>query len=249
MSIIGKIVGGAAGFAIGGPIGALLGAIAGHAVDMYRSGESGQGDIEAGDEDATRQIGFTIGVIVLGAKMAKADGVVTKNEIAAFKQVFRTPPEEERNVGRLFDQARRDARGFEPYARQIHRMLADRPHVLEELLGCLFLIAKADGRLHPDELTYLHQVAEIFGFDEAEFRRIKDQHLGPDEGDPYHVLGVAPDASEGEIKAAYRRLIRDNHPDRLIAEGVPEEFVEVANRKMAAINAAWAEIRKARGIS
>lgn len=245
MSVLGKIVGGAAGFALGGPLGGLVGTLAGHAVDVYRRGQHA----DAEPEDATRKVGFTIGVIVLGAKMAKVDGTVTRDEVTAFKRVFRTPPDEERNVRRVFDLARRDARGFEPYARQLSRMLRDSPEVLEELLGCLFEIAKADGSVDSAEINFLRKVATIFGFDEAAFARIRATHLGPDPDDPYTVLGIGHDASVGEIKAAYRRLIHDHHPDRLTAAGMPEEFLDVANQKMAAINGAYAAIRKARGFT
>src|SRR5690242_5849153 len=169
MNIWGKLLGGAAGFAIGGPIGALLGAVAGHAVDRLSDQAPGD-DARTGLDEraATRQIAFTIGIIVLGAKMAKADGVVSRAEIAAFKQVFTVPPEQEANVGRIFDQARRDAFGFEPYAHQIARLFTRKSQVLEELLDGLFHIAKADGKVDEGEIAYLRRVAEIFGFDAAE---------------------------------------------------------------------------------
>ena len=238
MAIIGKIIGGAAGFAVGGPLGALIGAVAGHAVDRLR--DSG------GGEDASRQTAFTVAVIVLSAKMAKADGRVTPDEVAAFRQILDIPEEELRNVGRVFDAARRDARGYEPYAEQVARMFADRPAVLEELLDALFHIAKADGVIHPKEEEFLRQVAGIFGFGDAEFARIRASHIGADSADPYAVLGVPPDADDREIRAAWRKLIKENHPDRLIAQGMPQDFIDVATAKMAAINAAYEEIRQQR---
>ena len=138
MSIWGKLVGGAAGFALGGPLGALLGGIAGHVYDTTRTAPA---EITA---DPTKQIGFTIAVIALGAKLAKADGVVTEDEIRAFRRVFKVAPEETKNVARVFNLARRSVAGYEPYARQVAGMFADNPVVLEELLGCLFFIAQAD---------------------------------------------------------------------------------------------------------
>ena len=251
MSIWGKILGGAAGFALGGPVGALAGAVAGHAVDMLTEANL-QDDVKAlppGDERAaTRQIAFTIGVIVLGAKMAKADGKVTREEIVAFKEVFRVPPPELRNVGRFFDQARKDAQGFEPYARQIAKMFPRKSRVLEELIDGLFHIAKADGKVSDEELDYLRRVAQIFGFAEADFERIRQSHLGPDESDPYTLLGVTREASDAEIKLAWRRLIRETHPDKLIAKGLPQEFVDLATDKMARVNAAYDRIARERGI-
>ena len=245
MSIWGKIIGGAAGFAMGGPIGALLGAAAGHAMDRMQEGIHGHGG--AGG-DNTRTIAFTIGVVVLSAKMAKADGRVTRDEVETFKRIFRVPPGEERNVGRVFNMARRDAGGFEPYARQIAGLFQGAPRVLEDLLGALFAIALADGVLHPAEERFLKQVAAIFGFSEADFARIRESHMGRDAGDPYAILGLTRQASDGELKKSYHKLIRENHPDRLIAQGLPQEFIDVANDKMAAINDAWDRIEKERGL-
>jgi len=242
MSIWGKVVGGAAGFALGGPLGALLGGLAGHAVDKMRESTAGG---EA--DDATKNIAFTIGVIVLGAKMAKADGVVTRDEVGAFKEVFRVPPDELKNVGRVFDQARKDVRGFEPYARQIGRMFRHNPAVLEELIEGLFHIARADGKVTDDELEYLHRVVQIFGLEPARWERLRAANLTAGDGDPYGVLGVRRDASDAEIKSAHRKLVLENHPDKLVAQGMPAEFVDLANEKLATINAAYDQIRKQRG--
>lgn len=240
--IWGKIIGGAAGFAIGGPLGALLGAVAGHAVDRMGAAASGDG------ADAARQTAFTVAVIALSAKMAKADGRVTRDEIAAFRQLFDIPPELRRDVGRVFDRARRDADGFEPYARQIARMFADNPAVLEELLGALFHIARADGVVHPAELDYLSSVARIFGLDRAAFDRVRAARADDGGGDPYAILGVDRDDDDEAVRAAWRRLTRETHPDRLIAQGMPEDLVEGATERMARINAAWDRVRKERGL-
>lgn len=237
--IWGKIIGGVGGFALGGPLGALVGAVAGHAVDRLRSDD--------GEGDQARQTAFTVAVIALSAKMAKADGQVTRDEIDAFREVFHVPPAEVKNVGRIFDLARKDARGFEPYARQVARMFASNSAVLEELLDALFHIAKADKVMHPSELDYLKSVAEIFNFSENEFERIRAGHLGADAADPYTVLGVSHNADEAEIHAAWRKLIRENHPDSLIAQGMPQDFIDVANDKMAAINGAWDAVQRQRG--
>jgi DnaJ like chaperone protein len=264
MSIWGKILGGAAGFALGGPIGALIGAAAGHAIDSLRDVQDSLGDTpgdmagdayqpqvghdEATERAATRQIAFTIGVIVLGAKMAKADGTVSRIEVEAFKQVFHVPPHEQKNVGRLFDRARRDSEGFEPYARQVASLFRRRSKVLEELLDGLFHIAKADGTVHAGEIDYLRRVAHIFGFDDQQFERIRAAHLGADKADPYEILGASRDMTAAQIKGLWRRLIRENHPDKLIAKGMPPEFVEIATEKIATINAAYDRIAKERGI-
>ncbi|MBT3359405.1 MAG: DnaJ domain-containing protein [Rhodospirillales bacterium] len=252
MSIWGKVIGGMAGFAFGGPLGALMGAYAGHM--MVDKNKQAQGVFGGGGEQAAvpgvgdRQMAFTVAVIVLGAKMAKADGHVAPEEVRAFKEVFRIPPEEMGPVGKLFNEARQDPTGFEPYASQIAGMFVRQPDVLEELLGGLFYIAKAHGGVNAAELQYLAEVAAIFGFDQHTFERIRAGHMGPNEADPYQVLGLSRDATDAEIKRTYRELIRKYHPDALIAQGMPQEFVDVANDKMAGINAAYDTIEKERGL-
>ena len=241
MSVWGKFIGGVGGLMIGGPIGALIGAVAGHAVDKVRS-NSGE------PEDATKSVAFTIATIALGAKMAKADGVVTRDEVDAFKRVFRVPPEDVKDVSRVFDQARKDSRGFEPYARQIAGMFADNPAVLEELLYCLTLIARADGVMHPEEVNYLRSVADIFGLDDHAFERITEVSGDLDTSDPYKILGVSRDMTNDEIKSAYRSLVRENHPDKLIADGLPEELIDMATEKLAAINDAFDKVSTERGL-
>ena len=242
MSIWGKIVGGAAGFAVGGPIGALVGAVAGHVYDTSRA-EVAEA---SGVRQPERQIAFTIGVIALSAKLAKADGVVTRDEVSAFKRIFQVPPGEEKNVARVFDMARKHAHGYEPYARQIAGLFKENPAVLEELLDCLFHIAQADGRVSEGELSYLRSVAQLFGLSDQDFDRIRAENIGPDKADPYQILGVPHMAGNDEVRAAYKKLVRENHPDKLIAAGMPEEFISVANDKLAAINAAYDRIEKQR---
>lgn len=242
MSIWTTILGGAAGLMLGGPIGALLGAAVGHAARKQLEPESGDA------REGTRSISFTIGVIVLGAKMAKADGSVTHDEVNAFRQVFHIPDHEVKNVERLFDKARREATGFEPYAQQLARLFRGNRGVLEELLDALFHIAKADGVIHPAEDQFLYEVALIFGFDRAGYDRIRAGHVGPGDADPYRILGVARAASDDEIKTQYRKLMREHHPDTLVAQGLPQEFIDVANEKVAAINDAYDRIRQHRGL-
>ncbi|AIB10978.1 molecular chaperone DnaJ [Azospirillum argentinense] len=242
MSIWGSVLGGAAGFTVGGPIGGLIGLAAGYAVGRGIRGL-------CGPADATKSIAFTIGVIALSAKMARADGVVKRVEVDTFKRLFRVPPEELDTVGHVFDLARKDTHGFEEYAQQIAGLFDDRRAVLEELLDSLLAIAEADDELHETEVEYLRTVAHIFGFTDEEFERIvAGHHIAgtPNETDPYGVLGVSRRASDEAIKAAHRRLVREHHPDVLIAQGMPQEFVDLATQKVAAINAAFDRIEKER---
>jgi DnaJ like chaperone protein len=235
MSIWGKIAGAGVGLAVGGPLGALLGAVAGHVV------------IDRALQDS--ELVFTIALIALSAKMAKADGEVSQAEVRAFEEVFKIPPGEARNVERVYRVAQQDVAGFEAYAKQVARIYQNKPAVLEDVIDALFHIAKADGHVHPQELDYLRTVADIFGLSEIEFARIRASHLGQEKGDPYLVLGITPDISDEDLKKAYRRLVRENHPDTLIARGVPSELVSIANEKLAAINVAYDRIVKVRGLA
>jgi DnaJ like chaperone protein len=186
---------------------------------------------------------FTLALIALSAKMAVADGAVTASEVRAFYRTVDVPPAIETNVERLFDLARHDVAGFETYARKVRRIFADSPDTLEHVLDGLFYIATADSLIHEAEFEYLRQVSDIFGFDEARFEQIAAQHVvRPNGSDPYLVLGLSPEADRGEVRRVYRRLVAEHHPDRLIAKGVPEELIEVATARMAAINAAYRQI-------
>ena len=245
MAIWGKILGAAAGLAVGGPLGALVGGIAGHAYDKIQRDRGDTGD----QPSLAKQTTFAIAVVVLSAKMAKADGTVTRDEIAAFKQIFHVPAEEAKNVGRLFNQARKDSHGYETYAKQVYRLFQNNPAVLEELLGGLFHIAKADGVAHHAEIEFLKNVSSIFGFDDATFERMRVAHLGAEMDDPYVLLGVTHAATDEDVRKAWRRLMREHHPDTLIAQGMPEDFVELATEKVATINAAYDTICKQRGIN
>ena len=205
------------------------------------------------DPSETRRIAFATAVIVLGAKLAKVDGVVTRDEIRAFKRVFRIDDGEVGDVARIYNQAKTSARGFEPYARQIAALFGHDPFLLEELLTGLFEVARSDGELNPAEVDFLRRIAAIFGFDITAFEQIRARFSatarnlsGAD--DAYAVLGLTRSATDDDIKQTYRKLVREHHPDRLVAKGMPEEFVERANKTLAAINAAYDRIEKERNL-
>jgi DnaJ like chaperone protein len=201
-----------------------------------------------GGHPGLRQIGFTIGVIALGAKMARVDGEVSEVERAAFRAFFEVPPGEEANVERFFDLAKRDAAGFETYARQVAALFPDAPEILENVIEGLFSIAQADGRIDVAEADYLAKVAGIFGLPSSRFERAKAAALGAVECEPCVVLGIDPMATDEQIREAWLRQVRANHPDRLMAQGLPEEAIAVANRKLALINDAYDRLRRQRGL-
>ena len=189
-----------------------------------------------------RSVAFTIAVIGLGAKMAKADGRVTRDEVSAFREVFNIPPGEEAAAGRVFDMARRDVAGFEEYAERIRAMFGPGHHTLCDLMEGLFHIAVAGGGYMPAEDAFLRRVAEIFGIEERLFRSIRARYVPDAAPDPYEVLGVEAGTPLPQVRRAWRALVREGHPDRMIARGVPEEAVRLAERRLVAINRAWEEI-------
>ncbi len=192
-----------------------------------------------------KTVAFTIAVIALGAKMAKADGHVTRDEVTAFREIFHIPKSEEANAGRLFNMARTDVAGYDVYARRIKAMYGEDDSALCDLMEGLFHIAMADGEYHPGEDAFLHNVSDIFGFDERRFVRIRAQFVPDAERDPYDVLGVAPDMPIADIKKVWRQRVIETHPDQLIARGVPEEALKIAEKRMIQINRAWEQISEA----
>lgn len=202
-----------------------------------------------GDVAHRRAVGFTIAIIALSAKMARADGVVTAEEERAFWRLFDVPAGEEANVERLFRLAQQDVAGYEAYARRIADLFADDPATLENVLDVLFLVATADGRIHEAELFYLAQVAIIFRLPDETFSRMRATYApGSDRIDPYRVLGIESHVSNEELKRQHRRLVREHHPDSMIARGVPPEFIRIATERLSAINVAWAQISQERGL-
>lgn len=192
---------------------------------------------------------FTLALVALSAKMAVADGVVTRAEVRAFRDTVEIPEGSESQIEWLFALAQQDVAGYQSYARKIRKLFADSPETLEQVLVGLFHIASADGMIHEEELGYLKQVSDIFGFDDQRFEAIAAAHIDDDDRrDPYLVLGLMPDAPNEEIRRVYRRLAAEHHPDRLIAKGVPREMTELATSRMAAINAAYEEIARRRGL-
>ncbi|MCR9126699.1 MAG: molecular chaperone DjiA [Rhodobacteraceae bacterium] len=192
-----------------------------------------------------RSVGFAIAVIALGAKMAKADGQVTRDEVTAFREVFHIAPDDEAGAARVFNLARQDVAGYQDYARRIQGMFAQDPGTLADLLEGLFHIAMADGFYHPDENLFLEEVAAIFGLPDPQFRALRVRFVPDARPDPHAVLGVDPGTPHDEIRAAWRRLVRETHPDSMMARGVPEEAVKLAEKRLIDINRAWDEINGA----
>ena len=259
MSYWGKLVGSVAGFAMGGPVGAVMGAALGHAADNGAVPRMpGRGFFDPSRFHpakltalfAPREHVFAMGVVALSAKLAKCDGPVNRQEIDAFKRHFRIPAGSAREVGRLFDQARDTADDFEPYASQLGESFADKRGVLEDVLAGFFGIARADGPVNDKELDFLARTARGFGVDGAGWERARGGTARPaaNEPDPYAELGLTRNASDEAIRAAWKQLMRENHPDSLASRGVPPEFIARATEKTTRINAAWDRVKRERGL-
>ena len=238
MSIWGKLAAAATQLSIGGPIGALLGGGVGHDV-LDRDRKQ--------DGPAENPVAFTVGVIALSAKMAKSDGIVSKDEVNAFREAFKVSDVDMKQAARVFNLAKQDVGGYEACAEQLVTVFKGNRKLLEDVLEGLFHIAKADEALHPQEEQFLGQVAKRFGFTDTEFSYIKARHVIAAKRNPYDVLGVKPSVSNEELKSHYRSLVANNKPDKLMARGVPEEFVTIATEKLDTMYEAYDAIVKERG--
>ncbi len=237
MSIWATVAGVTAGLLIGGPLGALAGATAGGVLDL------GLAQLSPERRQERRRVAFTIAAIALAAKMASADGEASPAEFAAFEKLFEVAPAERANARRFYNLAKQSTAGYEAYAAQAAGLIGRGSPLLEDLLEALWLIAAVDG-FHPAELDILDAVASIFGFDDAAAARVRARHIAPAEDDPWSILGVAPGVDAATLKQAYRALVRQYHPDRHLADGVPPEFIRVAEARMAAINTAYARLNR-----
>lgn len=213
------------------------------ALKALRQGEPLSAVFEQLRTPPERTVAFTIAVIALGAKLAKADGQVTRGEVSAFRRVFTIAPEDEANAARVFNLARQDVAGYDLYARKIAAMFPPRDPVLMDLMEGLFEVAVADEGFHPQEEAFLENVARIFGLTERCFRCLRARFVGDVDPDPYDVLEVSVDAPIDEVRRAYRAAVRETHPDRLSARGVPPEAVAIAEHRLRDLNRAWEEIR------
>ena len=237
MSIWGSLVGGFIGFSFAGPIGALIGSVIGGKVSSARRGGFQQSFAQS------QQI-FAISLVILTAKLAKADGHVSKEELVAIKQKLKVPDNEIDQVGKIFNKAKEDSLGYEPYAQQIAQIYQNNPAVLDEVINILFYIAEADGKVSNSEVTMIKNISRTFGLSDIQFEGIKESRKGSDKLNPYVVLGCTSKDDFVTIRKKYLQLSKEHHPDALISKGVPREVIEESKKKMRAINSAFDKIEK-----
>ena len=245
MSIWGKIIGGTTGFALGGPLGAIIGMMIGGSFDRSARKFSSSNQIS----QQQKQNVFALCIIVLSAKIAKADGQVTKEEIYTFKEKFNIQSEEMSEVSKIFNEAKKSSFGFKNIADQVGNLFSDNKVLLEQLLNNLFYIAEADGLTSINELEVLRSISQSFHFNETDFQRIFHSRLNNKESDPYKILGVTREDSDNNIRKKWIELSKEHHPDYLIAKGMPKEFIKEANKELSSINLAYDKIKELRNFN
>jgi len=237
MAIWGSLIGGMIGLSLGGPFGMLLGSLIGGKISRAKS------RVGFGSFAQPQQI-FALSLIVLSAKLSKADGQVSKEELIAVKDKLKIPENEIDQVGKIFNKAKEESAGYEPYAQQIAQVYRGNINVLEEVINILFYIAEADGNISNSELKMIEHIAQIFGLTEIQFNSIKESRKSSDKLNPYIVLESNPDDTIEIIRKRYLKLSKKNHPDLLISKGVPQEVINESKAKMRAINSAWDQVQK-----
>ncbi len=237
MAIWGSLIGGMIGLSLGGPFGMLLGSLIGGKISRAKS-RAGFGSF------AQPQQIFALSLIVLSAKLSKADGQVSKEELIAVKDKLKIPENEIDQVGKIFNKAKEESAGYEPYAQQIAQIYKGNINVLEEVINILFYIAEADGNVSESELKMIEHIAQIFGLTEVQFNSIKESRKSSDKLNPYIVLESNPDDTIEIIRKRYLKLSKEHHPDLLMSRGVPQEVIEESKAKMRAINSAWDQVQK-----
>ena len=237
MSIWGSLIGGMIGFSLGGPFGMLLGSLIGGKISRARSSSGFKSFAQP------QQI-FALSLIVLSAKLSKADGQISKEELIAVKDKLKIPENEIDQVGKIFNKAKEESAGYEPYAQQIAQIYRGNINVLEEVINILFYIAEADGNVSNAELKMIEHISQIFGLTEVQFNSIKESRKSSDKLNPYVVLESHPDDTIEIIRKRYLKLSKEHHPDLLMSKGVPQEVIDESKAKMRAINSAWDQVQK-----
>ena len=237
MSIWGSLIGGIIGFSFGGPFGALLGSFVGGKLSSANSSRQYK-------SLSNSQEVFALSLIVLSAKLSKADGQVSKEELIAVKEKLQIPEREIDQVAKIFNKAKEESTGYEPYAKQISEIYKGNLNVLEEVINVLFYIAEADGEVSNNEQVMIQNIAYIFGLTQSQFESIQESRKSSDKLNPYIVLESSPDDDLQTIRKKYIKLSKEHHPDLLISKGVPVEVINESKNKMRSINSAWDQIQK-----
>ena len=263
MSWWGKVLGGTFGFMLGGPIGALVFAALGHSFDRGLELADDDGMFPRGSQERVQTVFFTASFSVMGA-ICKADGRVTEDEIELARQVMgqmQLSEEQRKAAIKLFDEGKKPGFPLDEVLQQFRRELGFRTNLLQMFMEIQLYAAYADGVMHAGELKLLRHVCQVLGFPRSQFEKLdagiraQFHHQGDSGGrqgeislsDAYDVLGISKKASDAEVKRAYRRLLSQHHPDKLVSKGLPEEMIKIATDRTHEIRTAYEKIKKERG--
>jgi DnaJ like chaperone protein len=258
--ILYKLIGVFAGYYFFGFLGALLGLFAGSFFDRVRV--YGAGAVNP-MQNALRQAVFLETVFISMGKLAKADGHVSQDEIDHVEQFMQklgmTAAHREQAIA-LFKKGTDPAFDIATTYQRFMSICGQTKNLKDVLLVYLIVMALADGHFHPTEEALLIDIAARMGYDQAAFKHMLDMvlnqsHFGAGQvttadtlDDAYKALGVTKDSSDAEIKRAYRKLMSQYHPDKLIGQGLPEDMIAVATEQAKEIQLAHDLIKKHRNI-
>lgn len=250
------MLGGTLGYMFGGPLGALLGAALGRNFDRGIRLPDEQAAFRIGRQERVQAAFFTATFSIMG-HVAKADGKVTSDEISSAESIMahmQLDSRQRRAAIELFNEGKKAGFPLHDTLAQFKRECHGRRNLIQIFIEILITVATADGRLHPAEKKIIFQIGRELGFAHAEIEHLfsfsasgrQAGRRGIDLSAAYEILGVDRNASDAEVKSAYRRLMSQHHPDKLIAKGLPDEMVKIATEKTQKIKAAYDEIRKSR---
>lgn len=260
MSWWGKIAGGGIGLVLGGPLGGMLGAVLGHQVDKAKRLKLG---LDGNSQETAQAAFFTATFSVMG-HIAKADGQVTQQEIQAAEQVFdhmNFQPDQRKIAIELFNKGKQNDFDLTAVLAQFKKECGRKITLIQMFMQIQLQAAYADGSKHPAEDKILKDICEALGYPVSMLSQLeamlyaqqKNYSHNPNQppnqtqiNNAYSVLGVGESASNDEIKKAYRRLMSQHHPDKLISKGLPEEMIQVATEKSKQIQKAYELVKSAR---